>query len=194
MNVLDMFKLDGKIALVTGGAGNYGRQMVEALAEAGATVWTASRRLEPNEELAAELRAQGYDVHADAYDQSDEESIKGLLARMIEKHGRVDILVNNSVLRPSKSYHCEPEVFALIVCIGVNIVALCTKLCCKLFVRLKTAGCSPHGSTCLCKSLNHLTAIVTCTTCYEGNFAVKLEHIKYIHRKYLTCSEALLPS
>ncbi len=112
MNVLDMFKLDGKVALVTGGAGNYGRQMVEALAEAGATVWTASRRLQPNEELAAELRSQGYDVHADAYDQSDEESIKALLARMIEKHGKVDILVNNSVLRPLRSFHCDPATFA----------------------------------------------------------------------------------
>lgn len=112
MNVLDMFKLDGKIALVTGGAGNYGRQMVEALAEAGATVWTASRSLESNEKFAEELRAQGYDVYADAYDQSDEESIKALLGRMIEKHGKVDILVNNSVLRPLKSYHCSPETFA----------------------------------------------------------------------------------
>ena len=39
MNVLDMFKLDGKVAVVTGGAGNYGKQMVRALAEAGATVY-----------------------------------------------------------------------------------------------------------------------------------------------------------
>lgn len=112
MNILDMFKLDGRIALVTGGAGNYGRQMVEALAEAGATVYTASRSLEKNEALAAELRSRGYDVYAEAYDQSDEESIKALLARMTEKHGRVDILVNNSVLRPMKSYHSAPEVFA----------------------------------------------------------------------------------
>lgn len=112
MNVLDMFKLDGKVALVTGGAGNYGRQMVEALAEAGATVWTASRSLDANEEYAAELRARGYDVYADAYDQSSEESINALLARMVEKHGKVDILVNNSVLRPMKDYHAPAEIFA----------------------------------------------------------------------------------
>ncbi len=112
MNVLDMFKLDGKVALVTGGAGNYGRQMVEALAEAGATVWTASRSLDKNEELAAELREQDYDVYADAYDQSSEESINALLDRMVEKCGKVDILVNNSVLRPMKDYHAPAQIFA----------------------------------------------------------------------------------
>lgn len=111
MTVLDMFKLDGKVALVTGGAGNYGRQMTEALAEAGATVWTASRHIDANEKFAAELRARGYDVYADEYDQSDEESIKALLARMVEKHGKVDILVNNSVLRPFKDYHDPVERF-----------------------------------------------------------------------------------
>lgn len=111
MAVLDLFKLDGRVALVTGGAGKFGRQMVRALAEVGATVFTASRRLEPNEEFAAQLREEGLDVRAESYDQSDEESIKALLARMVEKCGKVDILVNNSVLRPMKDFHDDPEKF-----------------------------------------------------------------------------------
>ena len=93
MNVMEMFDLSGKVALVTGGAGNYGKQMVEALAEAGATVWTASRTLEKNLEFAAALREKGLDVHGAAYDQADEESIQALLATILEKHGRIDILV-----------------------------------------------------------------------------------------------------
>ena len=46
MNVIDSFRLNGKTAIVTGGAGRYGRQIVEALGEAGATVFIASRDLE----------------------------------------------------------------------------------------------------------------------------------------------------
>lgn len=99
-NILDMFRLDGKVALVTGGSGNYGKQMVIGLAQAGATVCTASRNLEANRKFAEELNAQGLNnVYADSYDQGDEESILALRDRMIEKFGRVDILVNNSVFR-----------------------------------------------------------------------------------------------
>ena len=110
MHVMEMLSLKGKVALVTGGSGNYGRQMVEALAEAGAIVWTASRSLEKNEEFAAQLRQQGYEVYADSYDQGDEESIQGLLKRMVEKHGKVDILVNNSVLRCKGGYYKSAEI------------------------------------------------------------------------------------
>ena len=105
MHVMDMLSLKGKVALVTGGAGNYGRQMVEALAEAGATVWTASRTLEKNEALAAQMQAQGYPVYAASYDQTDENSIQSLFDTIIEKHGKVDILVNNSVTRHGKGYY-----------------------------------------------------------------------------------------
>ena len=105
MNVMEMFNLTGKVALVTGGAGNYGKQMVEALAEAGATVWTASRTLEKNEALAKELQERGLDVHGAAYDQCDEKTMQALLDTILEKHGRIDILVNNSVLRcPASAY------------------------------------------------------------------------------------------
>lgn len=112
MSVLDLFSLKGRTALVTGGAGNYGKQMVIALAEAGARVYTASRTLEKNQLLAEELRERGLDVYGEEYDQSDEKSIKELLQRMKEKSGKIDILVNNSVLRCMKSYHDDPEAFA----------------------------------------------------------------------------------
>ena len=122
MHVMDMLSLKGKVALVTGGSGNYGQQMVEALAEAGAIVWTASRSLEKNEAFAASLRAQGYEVYAGAYDQADEESIKALLNQMVEKHGKVDILVNNSVLRVPGGYYKSAE--ALNQSFGVNASGL----------------------------------------------------------------------
>lgn len=99
MHVMEMLSLKGKVALVTGGAGRYGRPMVEALAEAGATVITASRALEKNEEYAAQLRQRGLSVYADSYDQGDEQSILALRDRLVAAYGKVDVLVNNSALR-----------------------------------------------------------------------------------------------
>lgn len=99
MHVMELFKLDGKVAVVTGGAGKYGKPMVEALAEAGATVITASRTLESNEVYAASLREKGLKVFAEAYDQGDEQSILALRDRLVRDYGKVDILVNNSALR-----------------------------------------------------------------------------------------------
>ncbi len=99
MHVMKLFDLTGKVALVTGGAGKYGKPMVEALAEAGATVITASRTLDKNEEYALTLRERGLRVFADAYDQGDEQSILDLCNRLVKTYGKVDILVNNSALR-----------------------------------------------------------------------------------------------
>lgn len=99
MHVMDLFNLTGKVAMVTGGSGKYGRPMVEALAEAGATVITASRTLESNEIYAATLREKGLKVFAEAYDQGDEQSILLLRDRLVRDYGKVDVLVNNSALR-----------------------------------------------------------------------------------------------
>ena len=99
MHVMKLFDLTGKVALVTGGAGNYGRPMVEALAEAGATVIVASRNLQKNEAFAEKLCHQDLKVYAESYDQGDERSITALCDRLVAKYGKVDILVNNSALR-----------------------------------------------------------------------------------------------
>lgn len=112
-NIIDRFRLDGKVALVTGGAGLYGRQMVKALLEAGAKVYVASRTLSKCQELADSLKEEGFDkIFAETYDQADEQSIKDILARLIEKEGKIDVLVNNSVLRPMKGYDSPIELFA----------------------------------------------------------------------------------
>jgi len=102
MNILETFSLKGKVALVTGGAGNYGRQIVQALAEAGARTYIASRNLEALEKLAAEHRALGHDVRALRLDQTDELSIFALRDALVNESGKLHILVNNAVARPVK--------------------------------------------------------------------------------------------
>ena len=111
MNVLDRFRLEQKVAVVTGGSGLYGRQIVTALAEAGAVVYTASRTLESNERFAAEMREKGLDVRALCVDQGSEESVLALRDTILQACGHIDILVNNAVLRPMKSWEDSPEHF-----------------------------------------------------------------------------------
>jgi NAD(P)-dependent dehydrogenase (short-subunit alcohol dehydrogenase family) len=98
--VRELFDLTGRVALVTGGAGLYGRQIVEALAEAGARTFMASRNLEQLAKQAEVFRRAGLDVTPLRFDQGSEESIGELLGQMIAAAGGVDILINNSVARP----------------------------------------------------------------------------------------------
>ena len=113
MAVLDTFSLKDKVALVTGGAGKFGRQILAAVAEAGAKTYVASRNLEALEAVAQELRGDGLDVTALQYDQGDEASILALRDKIIADAGRCDILVNNSVARPmTKGYEDDSSTFA----------------------------------------------------------------------------------
>jgi NAD(P)-dependent dehydrogenase (short-subunit alcohol dehydrogenase family) len=111
MNILEAFKLDGKVAVVTGGAGLYGRQIVEAVAEAGAKTFAVGYTLEKEEQTAETLRNAGLDVTALQYDQGSEESIQALLDAVVQQAGRVDVLVNNAVLRPMKSWESPTAEF-----------------------------------------------------------------------------------
>jgi NAD(P)-dependent dehydrogenase (short-subunit alcohol dehydrogenase family) len=108
MTILDTFSLHGKVALVTGGAGMYGRQIVRALAEAGARVYIASRNLEALETLAAEHRARGQDVCAVRLDQADEASIVSARDIISRESGVLHILVNNAVARPVTAGYFSP--------------------------------------------------------------------------------------
>ena len=111
MNVLDSFKLDGKVAVVSGGAGLYGFQIVESLAEAGATVYVASRNRENNEKKMSGLLEKGYKITVLEFDLENEESILSLCDEVYKRAGKVDVLVNNAVLRCTNGYTDTAENF-----------------------------------------------------------------------------------
>jgi NAD(P)-dependent dehydrogenase (short-subunit alcohol dehydrogenase family) len=100
--MLPYFSLQNHVVLLTGAAGLFGRGLATALAEAGATLIVASRSAEKLHAVAEEETARGFHVHAEAYDQADEDSIRALHARLTERFGPVHGLVNNSVARPMR--------------------------------------------------------------------------------------------
>ena len=96
-HVLETFRLDGKIALVTGGGKGLGKVMAMALAEAGADVALAGRTLATCEESAAEIAASsGRRARAFAVDVTRSDDVTRMAAEVAQGLGPIDILVNNA--------------------------------------------------------------------------------------------------
>lgn len=102
MTSLESFSLKNKVIVLTGGAGLYGRGLAASLAEAGATLVIAARDVEKLRTVAQEEQAKGFNVSAEPLDQGEEASILALRERLLERHGRIDGLVNNAVARTMK--------------------------------------------------------------------------------------------
>ncbi len=99
---LGRFRLDGRTALVTGGASGIGLCCVEALAEAGAKVVIADRDPAGIEAAVARLAAGGSLVEGVVLDVTDSAAVDGAADRMMAAHGRIDILVNNAGIARSE--------------------------------------------------------------------------------------------
>ena len=112
MHVKDILSLKGKTILVSGGAGLYGRCIVEALAEADGTVVTASRSLENGKKTAAEMRERNLNVHAFRVDQADHESIVSLKNDLKRHFGGLHVFINNAVARYMRRYTDPLETWA----------------------------------------------------------------------------------
>ncbi len=125
--VLELFSLAGKVAVVTGGAGLYGRQIAEALAEAGARTFMASRNVQKLESQAEMFRAEGLDVTALELDQGDESSIHRLFDQVVAVAGGVDVLVNNAVLRPMADWSSPAADFATSMQVNATGVFVMTR-------------------------------------------------------------------
>jgi NAD(P)-dependent dehydrogenase (short-subunit alcohol dehydrogenase family) len=93
---MDLFKLDGKVALITGAGSGLGRQFAETLSEAGATVVIAARRREKLEETAELIRDKGGHAICLDLDVTDSLSVTNCVRETVGEAGVPDILVNNA--------------------------------------------------------------------------------------------------
>ena len=95
--ILDLFKLDGQVALVVGGNRGLGLSMAKALAESGAAISIAARDEETNAKAVGELKG---DYQADSLavycDVTKEDTVKAAVAETLTKFGRIDILINSA--------------------------------------------------------------------------------------------------
>jgi gluconate 5-dehydrogenase len=96
MHVKDMFRLNDKVAIVTGGSVGLGAQMATALVEAGADVVIAARKVARCVELASKLEKLGTRALPVACDVSKAEDCQNLVDVTVKEFGRLDILINNA--------------------------------------------------------------------------------------------------
>src|SRR4051794_33207987 len=125
---LDLFRLDGQVALITGGGGAIGTAMAGGFASVGAALVIADRRLDAAEATVAALRDAGADAIAVEADVTSEDDVRRMVQSAIERWGRLDVLVNGAGIgarHPAEGYPLERWQSVL----DINLTG--TFLCCR---------------------------------------------------------------
>jgi NAD(P)-dependent dehydrogenase (short-subunit alcohol dehydrogenase family) len=113
----DPARLDGKLAIVTGGGSGIGEATARVFANAGATVVVTGRRFEPLERVATEIG--GYAI---ACDVSDQVQVRDMFAKAKAITGKVDVLLNNAGGPGPIALVAEVDMDAWITCMNINLV------------------------------------------------------------------------
>jgi NAD(P)-dependent dehydrogenase (short-subunit alcohol dehydrogenase family) len=130
---LEKFKLEGRIAVVTGGGQGIGLACAEALGEAGARIVVTDRDPKMAESGAAGLKAKGYAAEAVTMDVTDSVRVSQVAAELVARHGKVDILVNNAGIARSETPAEKVADEHWLNVIDVNLNG--TFWCCRAFGR-----------------------------------------------------------
>ncbi len=123
-----LFGLEGKVALVTGGGSGIGRGAADRLAEAGAAVAIADIDAARLDRAAAQMRAAGHPAFATAVDVSQEGSVRTMVERTLERFGRLDVLVNSAGIYPvSPIAEMTVEEWDRVMAVNLRGAMLCTR-------------------------------------------------------------------
>ncbi|MEO5723767.1 MAG: SDR family oxidoreductase [Ilumatobacteraceae bacterium] len=118
IDITTPFRLDGKVAIVTGGSYGLGVLFAEILASAGADVVVTARSVDRLADTVAIVEGLGRRCVAVAGDVTEYSDCERVVARSMAEFGRIDVLVNNAGWaddRLVRTEHCEPEMFARMV-------------------------------------------------------------------------------
>ncbi|RAV02463.1 SDR family NAD(P)-dependent oxidoreductase [Mycolicibacter senuensis] len=121
MSVLDKFRMDGRVAVVTGASSGLGVYFARAFAEAGADVVLAARRVEKLAAAAELVAATGRTALPVATDIADPDAATNMVEAAMERFGRVDVLINNAGIGTAHPATREtPEQFREVIDINLN--------------------------------------------------------------------------
>lgn len=121
MTVLDMYRLDGRVAVVTGASSGLGVAFAQALAEAGADVALGARRVDRMNKTAALVERAGRSALCVGTDVADPQACTNLITQAMQEFGRVDILVNNAGIGTAVPATREtPEQFRRVIDVNLS--------------------------------------------------------------------------
>ncbi len=122
MTAPQLFDLSGKVAIVTGSTKGIGRAAAQGLAEAGAAVVVSSRKQDLCDAVAADIAAAtGRDVLGLACHVGDWDAIPGFVDSVVERFGRIDILINNAGITPAREGPAEIDIAVWRKIFSVNL-------------------------------------------------------------------------
>lgn len=128
MSILNSFSLEGKVALVTGGAYGIGFAIAEAYAKAGAKVAFNCRSQEHMDQALADYRAKGIDAKGYICDVTDEAQVAEMVASIKKELGVIDILVNNAgIIKRIPMTEMSVEEFRQVIDIDLNAPFIMSK-------------------------------------------------------------------
>lgn len=177
----NLFNVKDKVVVITGGSGVLGRGMSEYMCSQGAKVVIIGRRREVAKSLEDELRAKGYEATSYSADVLDKEALEEVAAKIVEKYGSIDVLVNGAggnmpgaTIGPNQTiFDLDMEAFRKVVDLNLMGTVLPTMIFAKTMVKQKSGSIINISSE---SALRPLTRVVG----YGASKAAVTNFTKYL--------------
>jgi NAD(P)-dependent dehydrogenase (short-subunit alcohol dehydrogenase family) len=136
-----MFRLDNKVALVTGAGSGIGREIARLYAKQGAKVVVADVNMDAANAVTDEITSAGGIAHAQRMNVADEEEVKAAISATVERYGRLDILVNNAgISSVGNLLETSADEFDRVMSVNLRGVFLCSRYAVAQMLGQEPAG------------------------------------------------------